>query len=126
MQFRLRFLVPGIRARQRSTQVLVCCVAWLFIATTRAQTPEHQHPVVPKQPQPAGSTPASGQTAAASAGHQMNHQTMSHEMKTSFGPVDDRQEASGTAWQPEATPMHAHHSMLGDWQLMTHYNAFLG
>ncbi len=32
---------------------------------------------------------------------------------------------SGTAWQPDATPMHAHHSMVGDWALMTHYNAFL-
>lgn len=47
-------------------------------------------------------------------------------MEMSFGPIADRREASGTAWQPEATPMHAHHSMLGDWQLMTHYNAYLG
>ncbi len=50
---------------------------------------------------------------------------MGHEMSMSFGPLSDSQEASGTAWQPEATPMHAHHSMLGDWQVMTHYNAFL-
>lgn len=48
-----------------------------------------------------------------------------HQMNMSFGPVADTQEASGTSWQPEATPMHAHHSMLGDWQLMTHYNAIL-
>ena len=51
---------------------------------------------------------------------------MNHQMDMSFGPIADTQEASGTAWQPEATPMHAHHSMMGDWQVMTHYNAFLG
>ena len=53
--------------------------------------------------------------------------SMGHEMKMSmsFGPFSDMQQASGTAWQPEATPMHAIHSMMGDWQLMTHYNAFL-
>ncbi len=50
---------------------------------------------------------------------------MGQEMNMSFGPVSDTQEASGTAWQPEATPMHAHHSVMGDWQMMTHYNAFL-
>src|SRR4051812_13791469 len=46
-------------------------------------------------------------------------------MNMSFGPIEDTQEASGTAWQPSDTPMHAHHAMLGDWALMTHYNAFL-
>ena len=41
--------------------------------------------------------------------------SMGHEMKMSmaFGPISDMQQASGTAWQPEATPMHAVHSMLG-------------
>jgi len=48
-----------------------------------------------------------------------------HEMKMAFGPLPDTQEASRTAWQPAATPMHARHSMIGDWQMMTHYNAFL-
>lgn len=42
-----------------------------------------------------------------------------------FGGVADTQEASGTAWQPAATPMHAHHLMKGDWRLMSHYNVFL-
>ena len=46
-------------------------------------------------------------------------------MNMKFGPLSDMQEASGTAWQPAATPMHAHHSMVAGWQLMTHYNAFL-
>jgi hypothetical protein len=34
-------------------------------------------------------------------------------------------EASGTAWQPDSTPMHAHHRQTGPWSLMTHYNVFL-
>lgn len=34
-------------------------------------------------------------------------------------------EASGTSWQPDSTPMHAYHSMLDDWMIMTHFNAFL-
>lgn len=46
-------------------------------------------------------------------------------MDMSFGPIADSQEASGTAWQPSETPMHAHHATLGDWQLMTHYNVFV-
>ena len=52
---------------------------------------------------------------------------MDHEMQMSmsFGPISDLQQASGTAWQPAATPMHAVHFMRGDWQVMTHYNAFL-
>lgn len=60
----------------------------------------------------------------------MGHAGMSmptgHAMNMAFGPISDTQEASGTAWQPEATPMHAQHSMMGEWQVMTHYNAFLG
>lgn len=50
---------------------------------------------------------------------------MGQSMSLKFGPLADTQDASGTAWQPADTPMHAHHTMLGDWQLMTHYNAFL-
>jgi hypothetical protein len=48
-----------------------------------------------------------------------------HEMSMAFGPLSDTQDASGTAWQPAGTPMHAYHAMSGDWAMMTHYNAFL-
>lgn len=51
---------------------------------------------------------------------------MEDHMSMSFGPISDTQEASGTAWQPEATPMYTRHSMIGDWQIMTHYNVFAG
>ena len=33
-------------------------------------------------------------------------------------------EASGTAWQPDSTPLHAYHMKLADWSVMTHFNAF--
>jgi len=47
------------------------------------------------------------------------------EMSMALGPIQDSQEASGTAWQPAGTPMHGMHSMAGDWTVMTHYNVFL-
>ncbi len=33
---------------------------------------------------------------------------------------------SGTAWQPDATPMAMHESMRGDWMLMLHYSLHAG
>lgn len=47
------------------------------------------------------------------------------QMNMSFAGIPDAREASGTAWQPDETPMHGHHAMRGDWSLMTHYNVFL-
>ena len=46
-------------------------------------------------------------------------------MSMDFAGIPDARDASGTAWQPDDTPMHAHHSMAGDWALMTHYNVFV-
>src|SRR5204863_9227558 len=34
--------------------------------------------------------------------------------------------ASGTAWQPDSTPMHAVHFQRGPWTLMAHGNLFAG
>jgi hypothetical protein len=47
-------------------------------------------------------------------------------MPMSFAGIPTSRDASGTAWQPDDTPMHAQHFMAGDWSLMAHYNAFLG
>ena len=52
------------------------------------------------------------------------HGEMMHHMDSPGG-IPMTREASGTSWQPDSTPMYAHHSMNGDWMLMTHYNAFL-
>ena len=43
-----------------------------------------------------------------------------HEMKGQLGPYSMAREASGTSWQPEATPMEMLHTMRGDWSLMLH------
>jgi hypothetical protein len=40
--------------------------------------------------------------------------------------VPESRNASGTAWQPDATPMYGAEYMLGEWMLMVHGNAFLG
>ena len=43
-----------------------------------------------------------------------------------FAGMPAGRESSGTAWQPDVTPMMGHHAMLGgDWMLMTHYNVFI-
>ena len=47
-------------------------------------------------------------------------------MGMDFVGIPHSRDASGTAWQPDDTPMHAQHFMAGDWTLMAHYNAFLG
>lgn len=47
-------------------------------------------------------------------------------MTMDFAGIPQSRDASGTAWQPDDTPMHARHFMAGAWGLMAHYNAFLG
>ena len=44
------------------------------------------------------------------------------------GPLDvpDARNASGTSWQPDATPMNGVHFMLDDWMLMVHGLLFAG
>lgn len=133
-----RWRITGHRLTHR--WLVALCL--LLNVPVDAQPPPHQHPALPPQPLPAGSTPASGSTApsanAESApAHDHSHMNVpadhagmtmpmgGHAMAMSFGPFADTQDASGTAWQPAATPMHAHHAMFGDWQVMTHYNAFL-
>ena len=43
-----------------------------------------------------------------------------------FAGMPAGRESSGTAWQPDGTPMLGRHAMLPrDWMLMTHYNIFV-
>ena len=53
-----------------------------------------------------------------------NHSQMGHSMNGFYGPYPMTREASGTAWQPEASPMGGLHYMFGDWMLMLHGFAF--
>ena len=105
-----------------SKRFVVVYAAWLMIALGRAQTSPHQHPAPPPQPSPATGTSAPAHDHAGTA---MPSAQPGHTMNMSFGPLSEMQQASGTAWQPESTPMFAQHSTMGDWQVMTHYNAFL-
>ncbi len=50
-------------------------------------------------------------------GEPANHDTP---MEGALGPYPMTREASGTAWQPDAAPMHGYHTMAGDWMVMLH------
>src|SRR5437016_4957384 len=53
-----------------------------------------------------------------------DHGGTDHKMQGLYGPYSMTREASGTAWQPEATPMEGLHLMPGDWMLMFHGSAY--
>lgn len=61
--------------------------------------------------------------ALAQTGHHAHHQES--EMTGALGPQPMSREASGTAWQPDASPMEGVHFMAGEWTGMLHGNAFL-
>lgn len=63
--------------------------------------------------------------SAESHQHAMSDMDMSA-MNMSFAAIPMSREASGTAWQPDDTPMYGHPFMAGDWSLMAHYNVFAG
>lgn len=50
----------------------------------------------------------------------MGHDMAAMGMKAQFGSYSMSREASGTSWQPEATPMEMISTMKGDWSLMAH------
>lgn len=50
----------------------------------------------------------------------MDHDAMPMAMPAAFGPYPMTREASGTSWEPDATPMMMVHRMAGDWTLMGH------
>jgi hypothetical protein len=61
--------------------------------------------------------PAQSMSAAGEA-----HQAME---PTPLG-IEDTRNASGTAWQPDSTPMFMWHTRAGGWQLGLHTNSFFG
>jgi len=50
----------------------------------------------------------------------MSGMDMGHMMKGATGNYGMTRDASGTAWQPESSPMDGWHGMLGDWSTMLH------
>src|SRR5438309_7962589 len=62
---------------------------------------------------------------AESAPQTMEHSGSEHAgMHGAYGPYPMTREASGTAWQPDGTPMEGRHIMIDDWMLMLHGFAF--
>ena len=51
---------------------------------------------------------------------------LAHDMFEGPLGITDLRNASGTAWQPDETPMNAVHRMAGDWMLMVHGLLFAG
>jgi hypothetical protein len=79
-----------------------------------AQHGGHQPPPSPSpSPSPPPSPPQHDMAA-------MQHGEAMHEMHGLFGPYPMSREASGTSWQPEATPMEGIHWMRGAWMGMVH------
>lgn len=78
----------------------------LFSLSSPAQ--EHVH-----TPAAHGSDPARPARAAAPS-------TAAMPMRGMYGPYPSAREASGTSWQPEASPMEGLHGMQGPWSLMWH------
>ena len=57
---------------------------------------------------------------AEQGGHVHDMSQMNHEQR-----AEATRESSGTAWQPDASPMYALHGRAGGWDLMGHGNAFV-
>jgi hypothetical protein len=57
-----------------------------------------------------------------------DHHHEEHTMGMMSGPlgIPDTRLASGTAWQPDSTPMYGLHFMRGAWMVMAHWNVFGG
>lgn len=48
-----------------------------------------------------------------------------HGAMEAFAGIPHAREASGTAWQPDSSPIHAFQRSAGPWSVMAHYNAYL-
>jgi len=84
-----------------STAAALC--ASLLVSTARAQHEEHHPPRAPERP----AAPP-----------------VAHAMEGTLGLPMSR-EGSGTAWQPDATPVSGIHLAAGPWTVMLHWNAFI-
>jgi hypothetical protein len=88
----------------RLITALACLLLLVQTANAQVDHSAHQH----------GATPT---TSATEDHSQMDH---SAHMKGMLGKYPMSRESSGTAWQPQSTPMEGKHFMSGDWMLMLH------
>lgn len=79
--------------------------------------PQHQHQTSSDSADPYAGHDMTGSRMAQMSG--IDHGDMSGmTMPAAFGPYPMMREASGTAWQPDASPMQGVMRMTGDWTLM--------
>ena len=100
----------------RSIRILAILPA-LMIPFGVAVAEQHSHGTEPASPGPE----AAHQAGPAEADPH-------HAMAMAGGPlgIPETREASGTAWQPDSTPMHARHFTRGSWRMMAHGTFFAG
>lgn len=94
----------------RHLGLLIACM----VAGSYGIAQEHEH----------GAVHNNGTNGAAMQHGEMDHAERGHAMNGLYGPYPMTREASGTAWQPEASPMGGLHIMRGDWMIMLHGFAF--
>ncbi|WP_207791129.1 hypothetical protein [Allosphingosinicella flava] len=120
-------------------------VSLLALMAAPAFAQQHDHGAHPSAPQPsapapapppagqddhAGHTPPQTQEAGPHRHHDMaedmkseghdGHAAAAHAMRGALGPYPSSREASGTAWQPDASRHGGVHLRAGEWTLMGH------
>jgi hypothetical protein len=99
--------------RPSTISTLLLVVACFAAAQTATDEPAHAHP-----------DPSSSHSTGHSPANHADHGAMHHEMPGLYGSYSMTREASGTAWQPEASPMGGLHLMRKDWMFMLHGFAY--
>ena len=89
---------------------------------TQAKRDDADHDTVPGMAMPGSGGASAGDRSTmdvpSNAGAQHGNMDMTMNMPAAFGPYAMSREASGTAWQPDASPMQGVMTMSGDWSLM--------
>ncbi|MET0273026.1 MAG: hypothetical protein ABW360_08555 [Phenylobacterium sp.] len=98
--------------------VSTAAAALLAAGAARGQDPHAGHHM-PAPAQEAPADPHAGHAMPA-APAEMDHALMGHAMTGALGGYPMAREASGTAWQPDASVHGGIHSMAGDWMIMSH------
>lgn len=120
----------------RAVFLTICAAALLLSAPALAQAPmagtDHGGAAAPR-PAPAPAVPKTGDSMSGMAGMDMAGMDMAGmdmagmdmaggapAMRGALGPYAGTREASGTAWQPDASTHDGLHLMRGPWMLMLH------
>lgn len=97
---------PIAGSKWRARRALASTLCGLLLSHTALVTAQPSH-APHHQDEPSATSPE----PATRSHHGAN-------MPSAFGSYAMTREGSGTAWQPEATPMQGRHAMRGDWMLM--------